>query len=426
MSDARTAWALVGQGRWPAAEAAARQALPDPEAARALGQVLQVQNRHSEAESVLRKALPAARPPLSGLILRDLSQLIWMRTGDLGAALEPVDQALAASPRDPQLHQLRALAQHNAGDADGAAASLGDGLRHIPDDLLLLLTASHLAGERGQGEQAFAYAARAMRLAPSLRPVQERYAIACLAVGRAGEALALSGQLLATRPLDQLAIAVQATASRLLNDPRAAKLYDYEAFVRPYTIDAPRGWSSLSAFLNDLRGALEPLHTAQGHPFQQSLRNGTQVQSLHTIKNPVIQAFFTEAAKVVARYQAEIGEGDDPLRSRRRNACQLLGAWSVRLRSAGHHVSHIHPEGWLSSAFYVDVPQAVQDSDERQGWIKFGEPGVLTRPPLAAEHFVRPEPGRLVLFPSYMWHGTVPFTADEQRLTIAFDVVPAQ
>ena len=33
--------------------------------------------------------------------------------------------------------------------------------------------------------------------------------------------------------------------------------------------------------------------------------------------------------------------------------------------------------------------------------------------------------GRLVLFPSYMWHGTTPITGDAPRLTIAFDAVPA-
>jgi hypothetical protein len=31
----------------------------------------------------------------------------------------------------------------------------------------------------------------------------------------------------------------------------------------------------------------------------------------------------------------------------------------------------------------------------------------------------------LVLFPSFFWHGTVPFTRGERRLTAAFDVVPA-
>ena len=37
---------------------------------------------------------------------------------------------------------------------------------------------------------------------------------------------------------------------------------------------------------------------------------------------------------------------------------------------------------------------------------------------------IQPKPGRLVLFPSYMWHGTIPFHADAVRTTIAFDVVP--
>ncbi|HUL47329.1 MAG TPA: putative 2OG-Fe(II) oxygenase [Steroidobacteraceae bacterium] len=31
-----------------------------------------------------------------------------------------------------------------------------------------------------------------------------------------------------------------------------------------------------------------------------------------------------------------------------------------------------------------------------------------------------------VLFPSYFWHGTVPFASEQPRLTVAFDVVPAQ
>lgn len=60
------------------------------------------------------------------------------------------------------------------------------------------------------------------------------------------------------------------------------------------------------------------------------------------------------------------------------------------------------------------------------GWLKFGEPAFPTAPRLKPENFVRPSPGLLVLFPSYMWHGTVPFSGapEIRRLTIAFDVVP--
>jgi hypothetical protein len=93
----------------------------------------------------------------------------------------------------------------------------------------------------------------------------------------------------------------------------------------------------------------------------------------------------------------------------------------VRLKEQGFHVDHVHPEGWLSSAFYVRMPEGLTN---RAGWLKFGEPGTPTRPHLAAEHFVAPVPGKLVLFPSYMWHGTAPFASEETRLACAFDIIP--
>jgi len=43
---------------------------------------------------------------------------------------------------------------------------------------------------------------------------------------------------------------------------------------------------------------------------------------------------------------------------------------------------------------------------------------------LAPRRVIRPEPGKLALFPSYMWHGTVPFDDDQPRVTIAFDMTP--
>jgi hypothetical protein len=96
----------------------------------------------------------------------------------------------------------------------------------------------------------------------------------------------------------------------------------------------------------------------------------------------------------------------------------------VRLRPNGFHADHVHPEGWLSSAFYVDLPQTMANAVGREGWLMFGQPGVRTEPALGAEHFIEPEPGLLTLFPSYMWHGTVPFSGDRPRLAVAVDILP--
>ncbi|MCB2057096.1 MAG: hypothetical protein KDE30_04185, partial [Novosphingobium sp.] len=77
-----------------------------------------------------------------------------------------------------------------------------------------------------------------------------------------------------------------------------------------------------------------------------------------------------------------------------------------------------HPQGWISAALYLAVPEGLQGE---AGQLALGESPAdlgLNLPPHA---MVNPRPGRIALFPSYMWHGTRPFGAGE-RMTIAFDI----
>jgi hypothetical protein len=102
---------------------------------------------------------------------------------------------------------------------------------------------------------------------------------------------------------------------------------------------------------------------------------------------------------------------------------RFAGSWSVRLCDAGFHVSHVHPQGWFSSAFYVAVPSEREAGPAPAGWLALGAPPVDLGLKLSPWRTVEPKPGRLVLFPSTLWHGTLPITGGE-RLTIAFDLAP--
>jgi hypothetical protein len=64
----------------------------------------------------------------------------------------------------------------------------------------------------------------------------------------------------------------------------------------------------------------------------------------------------------------------------------------------------------------------VKDTDQKAGWIKFGQAAAC--PDMPVRRAVQPEVGRLILFPSFTWHGTNPFHDAAPRITIAFDVVP--
>ncbi len=176
-------------------------------------------------------------------------------------------------------------------------------------------------------------------------------------------------------------------------------------------------WHNLAAAEGDLGRVAEA----------EAARGGSQLHlQAPEFERPLIAALFGAIGVAVRRHLAGLGRGEGPMRSRNRGSGVVAGAWSVRLRSGGFHTDHVHPHGWLSSACYIALPDAIGSGigGDRAGWLRFGQPAGPTRPALAAEHFVRPEAGLLALFPAYMWHGVVPFEDHQPRLTVAFDVVP--
>ena len=387
--------------------------------ARALQGCNQLEASQAAYVEVLRRA------PFDADAHRELAQLVWMQGGDMATALSTLDQAIAARP-DPRLIEVRAMARKSCGDVAGAHAEIAAAARAHPHDYAIRVTAAHLATTAGFPEQGVAHAQAAVAAAPDSFWTRMALCEAYLGVGEAARAETIAARVHDEAPHNQSVLANLATAWRLLGDARYQALYDYGAFVSTSRLDVPDGWENLDAYLADLAQALARAHVFRAHPFSQSLVNGTQVSNLTSSPDPAIRAFFQAVAGPIRRRLQALGAGADPFRSRNTSATNFQGVWSVRLgRDIGRHTDHVHPKGWMSSACYVALPPGVSGSAGREGWIKFGEPGIRTVPALAAEHYVEPEPGLLALFPSYMWHGTLPFSGAGERLTIAFDLVPA-
>ena len=375
-----------------------------------------------EAERAYRQAL--RRRPAYWQAAFALTRLTWMRTGDPDAALEPARAARQAGRLEPMLVLVEAKILECAGQADEAESVLRQALSITPGDPHFLHALSLLAFDRGELDAASRLMEQALAKLPADAKLLGCLVSIRLAQGRGDEALSLARRATETSPLDQSTWGWLATAARAVGDPAHAQLCDYPSFVRSYRIETPAGWPSLEAYLADLSTALRRLHIFDVAPADQSLRHGAQTPGdLTACDDPVVQTFFRAIDAPIRRYMVEVGRGSDPLRSRNTGDYQVSAAWSVLLKPNGFHIDHFHPEGWLSSAFYVEVPAAALDANERQGWIKFGQAPSPTVPPQPPEYFVRPEPGLLVLFPSYLWHGTIPFTSDESRMTIAFDLL---
>jgi len=354
-----------------------------------------------------------------------LAQLVWMRAGDLGQATAALDQALERFPSDDTLRAAKAAILQGAGDARAAYACLAPAAARAQAPPMLLIRAG-LAALEFDPATAVGLAGRALRLLPDNAPARNLLAAAQLGVGDVRTALTHCERLLADAPDDQYLIALQTTGWRLLGDERYAQLCDYRNLVLPFELEPPPPWRDLASFLADVRASLNRLHDPSGHALLfQSLRHGTETTAdLTRSADPAIRALFSAFAAPIERYLERIGHGSDPLRRRNSGRWRFNGSWSVRLRSSGFHTNHVHPRGWISSACYIELPNSMSDAGSEEGVLTFGEPSLVTTPALSPEYSVRPAVGMLVLFPSYFWHGTVPFHSDQARLTVAFDAVP--
>lgn len=214
---------------------------------------------------------------------------------------------------------------------------------------------------------------------------------------------------------------------RLTNDPREEWLADYERLVIPIDLFEEANLSERGAALDSLSATLHGFHKASHHPLEQSPRGGTQTRGdLFSRQDPVIDRFKNRLqARILQKLGSLPEDPNHPFLSRNsRKDFEFSGAWSVRLKQGGHHSNHIHHKGWMSSAFYVSLPETVRHSECNDGALIFGVPEIALPFALEPRRIVRPKEGHLVLFPSYFWHGTKPFSDDAYRLTMAFDLVP--
>ncbi|SEA93501.1 putative 2OG-Fe(II) oxygenase [Alkalimonas amylolytica] len=375
----------------------------------------------AEAEQAYRQAL-AIDPVLAEAHL-ELAQLLWMQSANIQQTVATLIAAIKQHPDNPVLRLTLARVFEGAGDIAVGYKVLADTLLFMEDEVLLS-TATHLALDHGDHEQALVHAKRAYAMAPQYAPALMAYCYALMANEQAAQALPMIDGYVQQQPDDQLALAVQATALRLSADERYQDLCNYKSMVQSYALQTPQGWSSMSDYLAELKQAVRQHHHFQTHPFGQSVRHGSQQPSLLRFKDPAIQAFPQAIAPAIEQYLQHIGaDKQHPLSRRNQQDWQFNGIWSVLLKSQGFHSNHVHSKGWISSACYLELPKTVKQGSV-DGWLKFGEPGLATQPKLAVERYVKPEVGQLVLFPSYFWHGTVPFSGSDSRMTIAFDLVP--
>jgi predicted Zn-dependent protease len=366
--------------------------------------------------------------------------------GRIAEGLGLLEETIAAKPEWPDAQALLARMRWEAGEGKAFTRSLEAAAESARSPVLWGALASTLAGADLHAEAADA-AARGAALSPDdegLRMSEASYAsraglfdradrlFAGLPRGQRGLALNKAWHALRTSRIDEAAVLLDAAREE---DPSNVAAWALTGLVWRLTGNACADWlNSQPGFVvtdnldlsNEeiaaIAGRLRSLHRTRAHPIAQSLRGGTQTRGrLFERREPEVRLLADRITSAVDRYWQSLPALDEshPLLRHRAGRPRIVGSWSVRLTDGGFHIAHYHSLGIVSSAAYLVVPRT---ETPHEGWLEIGGPPANLNLPLEPLRQVEPVPGRLALFPSYMFHGTRPFSEGE-RLTAAFDVI---
>jgi hypothetical protein len=353
---------------------------------------------------------------------------LLLRTGKDEEAIAVLTEAVSKLPTEPRLHLVLADAYFQAGRLDrfhevldrAPAVPIGD--REMTILRLELLMRTKVA------KDAALAAAAALALDPTNAVALKILGGTSRQQGNPGIMIPLCQAALEHEPLHTLARYELAVAFAMLGrSEEARRLIDLDRFVRVTEVSTPEGFANAEAFEAALASEIARNPTLKPDPVGKATKGGLQTADLpHTDDHAIGVVLDLIRSKVDAVETELAGAFEHPFVERRPKRARLR-AWAVVVPGDGRQVAHIHPDGWLSGVYYVSAPKGTR-YNPRGGCLVLGSldiKGLGDDPPWGIRD-IHSAPGRLVTFPSYIPHATVPTRSDEARICISFDVVPVR
>ena len=410
-----------------AAQALARAAELQPDLAEAhlkLGVAYKSLGRHDQAIETLKRAAEL-KPGFADA---------YSSLGNVYAAMGELEQAEAAYRQAVETDPGSHAAHFNLGNVSGKLGKRQDAIGSYERALEIEPGFADAQGnlaealfEAGERERAFGVFRQAIEAHPAEAVLHWMFASALLKAGELDAALETVDAGIEAAPGSIRNLSLKAAVLTARGEGEAVReLVDFDRFIESARIEQVPGFDSVQAFNAAFRDHIESHPTLFGDPTHHATRHGKHTgELLQEPKGPVaaLEQIIMERGEAYRR-KMTAGPAHPFLAAPPEKF--TLTVWAVLLPAQGYQTAHIHPDAWLSGVYYAQVPAAVAETESHAGWIAFAETAaMLDGKPDPAARLIQPEEGLMVLFPSYFYHGTIPFETDEMRISVAFDLMPA-
>jgi len=414
-----------------------------------LGSVLQELGKPEEAIASYRKAL-AIKPDLAeahnnlGIAIREL--------GHLDEAVTSYRKALALNPDYAEAHNNLGIALQGLGKLDEAVTRYHKALAIKPDFAEAYYNLGNALQDLEKLDEAVASYRKALGLKPDYVEAHNNLGNALKKLGRLDEALKIFESidtalcyahalecLFALGKYDEFYERQNTFMEKNRTNIRAAAISVFasqqlgRSDPHPFCkspLDFIRVYKCLNDFRNTdgfLLGLVNELKNREAvwEPPSKTTKKGFQtLANIFDDPNGKVSDLEQIIKDYINKYRLEFSSSDCVfIRSFPKTFS--LRSWFVRLLKGGHQTEHIHTPGWLSGVFYLHVPNF---SNQEEGSIEFGLKGYDY--PILNKSYPKnrfyPKSGDIILFPSSLFHRTIPFHSDEERMSIAFDLRPTQ
>jgi tetratricopeptide (TPR) repeat protein len=374
----------------------------------------------------LARKATALRPDVG----KNWERLAWhlLRTGKDDEAIAVLSEAVSKLPREPRLHLMLADAYYRTRRFDLVDEILQSAPAIPIDDRETTIYRLELQMETRAAKDAAELAADTLALDPTHQEALNVLGNASRENGRPETMIPFCQTALKHAPWHTRARFELAAAFAMLGrSEEARQLIDLNQFVTVTEVATPEGYVNAEAFEAALAGEIARNPTLKPDPVGKSTTGGLQTMAaLPHAGERAISVVLDLIRLAVDAFEANLPEGLEDTFVKRRPKRACLNAWAVVYPGDGHQSTHIHPYGWLSGTYYVSVPKTSCE-DSHGGCLVLGTleemKGLSVDPPWGIQN-IRPVPGRLVLFPSYIPHATIPTRSTDRRICISFDVCP--
>jgi len=279
----------------------------------------------------------------------------------------------------------------------------------------------------GDGQAALEVLTDAVALRPSFYEPRIERARVLFRKGSFRRALEDCDVCLQMKPGDPQALALKALSFKACGEESAARyLTDTDDLLEVSKPSCPGGFEDVHDLNRSLIGEIKHHESLAYEPVGKATRGGLQTRVFESGKGRAIALLEQVIQNALDQYCGSLPSGHPVTVGRPMTAS--LNMMGVVLQAGGYQDPHMHPYGWLSGVYYVRVPAGSREAPRDQsGWIEFHRPPTSYGRDVDVEvTLVRPEEGMLIIFPSYFFHRTLPTSTDQERISIAFDVVPIE